>query len=527
MRLLSQWILIAMAVILLGFASETLTRRYVIWPEAKEISDRLDRKELEQVLLGFDVLRAQLLTFSRTNGYWDLVHDYLDKPEESFIAENFPLAVFEQNGFHLVMFASADRKFQKVLMTSSDQESFLAQAILGIEDFQSVIPDASKALPNAPLETSGFVKTLAGPMIFAAVTVMRTELNSASPGVMVIARFINEETVEEVRETVKRSFEVAPVKESQRPTLLADAQRDENNKIFTDLLDVHGKSLLRIVMSLPVESLNRWWSLASTVSLMVFILGTGLAMALVNRSLVVPIRAITQYLHNVRETGDYTARLRVKCRNELSLLVEECNNLLANIDTQHHRLEEQAHELRRLSLHDALTQISNRRHFDEALDSALANAQRQKMPLTLMICDVDHFKLFNDTYGHQGGDKALQALAEILLLARHRKTDMVARYGGEEFVVMLPDTDEHGARHVLANIHNLLARAHIPHSSSPISEHLTISIGVTTMHAPFDLTAQELIRRADDALYMAKKYGRNRFEFWMSPSAVASPVKTG
>jgi diguanylate cyclase (GGDEF)-like protein len=281
------------------------------------------------------------------------------------------------------------------------------------------------------------------------------------------------------------------------------------------MFDVKERPLFRISMILPPSELNKWWSLASTVSLVVFLFGTAVAMIMMYRSLVLPIRAISNYLQEVEKSEDYSARVVIESRNELGVLASQCNSLLAHIDSQHHRLEAQAEELRRLSLSDGLTQISNRRHFDEMLDLSLAHAQRNKTPLSLVICDVDHFKLFNDTYGHQGGDKALQALAEILMLARHRKTDMVARYGGEEFVVLLPDTDEHGARHVLATIQTLLAKASIPHASSPVSDHLTVSMGVVCMYAPFDLTAQELIRRADDSLYLAKKNGRNRAEFWI------------
>jgi diguanylate cyclase (GGDEF)-like protein len=246
-------------------------------------------------------------------------------------------------------------------------------------------------------------------------------------------------------------------------------------------------------------------------------------MFMMYRSLVLPIRAISNYLKGVENSADYSARLSITSRNELGILANQCNSLLANIDSQHHRLEEQAEELRRLSLNDGLTQISNRRHFDEVLDIALANAQRNKMPLSLIICDVDHFKLFNDTYGHQGGDKGLQEVAEVLMQSRHRKTDLVARYGGEEFVVLLPDTDEHGTQHVLTTIQSLLKKANIPHASSLVCDHLTISMGATCMHAPFDLTAPELIRRADEALYSAKKNGRNRAEFWQAKPAVEIP----
>jgi diguanylate cyclase (GGDEF)-like protein len=521
MRLLTQWIIIISLIILLAFAGGIVTQRFVIWPNAKMLTDQLDRKELEQVLLGFDGLRAQLLSSARDYAYWTATYNYLQQPiNNNYMNDNMSLDTFVQGNFQIVVFKSADGKFQKVFMTTPDQSEFLSEPILTADDFSSVLPDPLQASPGAPLENSGYMRTPVGPIGFAAATVMKNDLTGLSNGVILIGQFVNNDLRDDLRDSIKKKFDMQLLGTKEKVIELKNTMRDESNKVAADMLDVKEKPLFRISMLLPPSNLNKWWSLASTVSLAVFLFGTALAMIMMYRSLVLPIRAISNYLKDVEKSADYSARVNIDSRNELGVLAKQCNSLLANIDSQHHRLEAQAEELRRLSLNDGLTQISNRRHFDEVLDLSLAHAQRNKMPLSLIICDIDHFKLFNDTYGHQGGDKGLQQFAEILLQARHRKTDLVARYGGEEFAILLPDTDEHGTQHVLTTIQKLLEKANIPHASSLVSDHLTVSMGATCMHAPFDLTAQELIRRADEALYLAKKNGRNRGEFWVGAAKV-------
>jgi diguanylate cyclase (GGDEF)-like protein len=521
MRLLTQWTIIISLIILLAFAGGIVTQRFVIWPNAKLLTDQLDRKELEQVFLGLDGVRAQMLSSVRDYAYWTTTYNYLQQPaNNNYMDDNISLDTFVQNDFHIVVFKSADGKFQKVFMTTPDQAEFLSEPILSVEEFAGVLPDPQQASSGAPLENSGFMRTSVGPIVFSAATVMNNDLNGVSNGVILMGRFVNNDLRDDLRDSIKKKFDMEFLGANQIKVELKNSIRDNANKIVADLVDVKEKPLFRVSMLLPPANLNKWWSLASTVSLAVFLFGTAVAMIMMYRSLVLPIRAISNYLKDVEKSADYSARVNIDSRNELGVLANQCNSLLANIDSQHHRLEEQAEELRRLSLNDGLTQISNRRHFDEVLDLSLAHAQRNKMPLSLIICDIDHFKLFNDTYGHQGGDKGLQQFAEVLLQARHRKTDLVARYGGEEFAILLPDTDEHGTQHVLTTIQKLLEKANIPHASSLVSDHLTVSMGATCMHAPFDLTAQELIRRADEALYLAKKNGRNRGEFWIGAAKV-------
>ena len=173
-------------------------------------------------------------------------------------------------------------------------------------------------------------------------------------------------------------------------------------------------------------------------------------------------------------------------------------------------LEAANRELQRLASVDGLTQIANRRCLDKTLQLEWQRMAREKQPLSLILCDIDFFKLYNDTYGHQGGDECLKKIAEILKMSAQRGGDLAARYGGEEFAVVLSGTDVKGAMRVAESIRKNLRAAAIPHAASKVNEFVTASIGVASFVPRAELSVKELIGEADRALYQAKLEGRDR-----------------
>lgn len=173
----------------------------------------------------------------------------------------------------------------------------------------------------------------------------------------------------------------------------------------------------------------------------------------------------------------------------------------------------QANEkLERLAAYDGLTQIPNRRSFDESLVRFTLQAKREKSTLALILLDIDHFKAYNDHYGHQQGDSSLIQFASALDTCLMRPVDMAYRYGGEEFAVLLPNTDQAGAEQIAKRIQQALKDIALEHAASPSDKVLTVSMGVA--FSPDGATEPvELIDRADDALYKAKEQGRNRYVF--------------
>jgi diguanylate cyclase (GGDEF)-like protein len=172
------------------------------------------------------------------------------------------------------------------------------------------------------------------------------------------------------------------------------------------------------------------------------------------------------------------------------------------------QLEEANRRLEALSYQDALTGVANRRALDEALDIEWRRAIRSKRPLSFLLLDIDHFKDFNDTYGHPAGDRTLARVAAALGSVVRRAGDRIARYGGEEFAALLPETDRPGAEAIAERMRAAVEALAIPNTAAGAG-HLTVSVGHTTVLATDNGTQESVVAAADRALYEAKREGRN------------------
>ena len=185
-------------------------------------------------------------------------------------------------------------------------------------------------------------------------------------------------------------------------------------------------------------------------------------------------------------------------------------------------LKQQGDQLRRLSAIDGLTGVSNRRAFDIALERDWSRSDRSGDPLALVLCDVDHFKRYNDAVGHVFGDSCLQRVARELARHARRTGDLVARYGGEEFALLLPDCTSDDARAISQSVLHGVSALAIAHPASATAPHITVSAGLALRHAAHR-GPQDLVHAADDALYRAKRAGRNRLEMAEDDSSGGSP----
>ncbi|GAM08566.1 response regulator PleD [Geobacter sp. OR-1] len=173
-------------------------------------------------------------------------------------------------------------------------------------------------------------------------------------------------------------------------------------------------------------------------------------------------------------------------------------------------LKRQRDLLGRLSCLDGLTGLANRRGLDEYLDKEWRRALRNRTPISVIMIDIDHFKDYNDSYGHLAGDDCLKRVAYMLEGTLERPADFVARYGGEEFVGILPETELPGTMIIAEKLRYVIEAVQIPHSSSQVAPYVTISVGATCGVPAPELEARELLNRADQLLYQAKRNGRNQ-----------------
>ena len=176
----------------------------------------------------------------------------------------------------------------------------------------------------------------------------------------------------------------------------------------------------------------------------------------------------------------------------------------------HLTLKRQGDYLRSMAMLDGLTGVANRRKLEARLEAAWSQACRDNGPLSLIMIDVDYFKKYNDHYGHQSGDQCLRRLAMALAATLNRPYDLLARYGGEEFACLLPDTDLAGAERVAQKMLAAVAELRIEHLASDVGPQVSLSLGIATVRVSARLTPQELLRCADEQLYLAKAGGRAR-----------------
>lgn len=177
------------------------------------------------------------------------------------------------------------------------------------------------------------------------------------------------------------------------------------------------------------------------------------------------------------------------------------------------KLQNANQELEQLAYYDGLTQIPNRRQFNITIEQEWLRLRRETKPLSLIMCDVDYFKPYNDTYGHPQGDTCLYKVAQTLEKTIKRPADMVARYGGEEFVIILPNTPEEGMIQLANRIQTELLELNLFHCRSPFNQ-ITLSMGLSTIIPTPEMSLKSFIERADEALYMAKFRGRNQWHVW-------------
>ncbi len=202
-------------------------------------------------------------------------------------------------------------------------------------------------------------------------------------------------------------------------------------------------------------------------------------------------------------------------RQNLLQNANENSLLIISMTKRNDHIESLNRNLQQMALTDSLTSLANRRHFDQYLDIEWRRMMREQKPLGLILCDVDFFKLYNDTYGHIAGDKCLQQIAEVIAENVKRSGDLAARYGGEEFGIILPNTGILGVRKIANTIRQDTFIKNIKHSSSTICyssqyiHRVTLSMGVISIIPHQDISIEWLITQADEALYKAKEAGRN------------------
>lgn len=528
-------------------------QRSIVYPTFHDIELDYARNSIDRVVRRLDA-QQQTIDFTVYDwSAWNDTYSFIQTGDPQYIKSNLYPDTFLNFGFDVALFLDLDGEsvWGKVFDFPPEggfvdlTDTYFDEVLAATAGFIDRI-DPEESIDDQ--KTSGIVQVDGIPVLFALRPIVQSDGSGPHKGYVVFGQFLDDELIGAFSEQIVQDFSIEPVSDTEIPAGSDNYTLeviDQGSLSASKIYSIENTPSLRATAILPrnITGAGREITFYG-VALLVF-LCTLLAMALlaVFRWMVVkPIMSLKADISSISNAMDYSLRASVNNNDEIGALSREFNSMLgmiesnnkellrlnAELTSKHQKvleiqdeLQTANAELKRLSEHDPLTGLSNRLALEKKLEQAWEILSRTGDPLTIMLADIDHFKLYNDRYGHQAGDRALKLVAAALTDVAQRKSDMAARYGGEEFLLVLPGTDANAAMEIAASLREQVIAAQIEHDWNPAGPFLTISIGISTVIPSSGLTMEALVSAADKALYNIKESGRNSFGY----EPVATPAK--
>lgn len=518
----------------LGIA-DFFVQRFIIYPSFLELEYREAGENLQRIFHAIDRESYHVERLCRDWATWNDSYEFMATGTEHFIESNLSDDSLDNISLNLIAFC--DTKGNVVWSRVRDLEKKTTLQ-LGFMDNGRIALDHTALTVNPSPEGGsgkrGIFSTEAGPIIFATRKILRSDGSGPFNGFLIMGRFLNKTMLETLKEQTRLSFEIvdsfddtrflcrtADMKPRHVGSLTYFTKTDGDNMVScAGYQDEAGNTLFGVQYLFPRETTRK--GLDSIRYAVFLVVGSGVTVLvilnLMMQAVVLrPLKHLTDHAAKLQSEGDYSLRLGLERKDEIGVLANSLDSLVQTISDRTVELQRANEQLTQLSLNDAMTGIANRRMFDVYLKQEWRRAMREQTPLSVMLADVDHFKRYNDTYGHQQGDMCLIGVTAVMQLHMQRPADLLARYGGEEFAVILPGTDADGARHMAEILRQAVLDLRIEHSASNVAPCVSLSIGVvTTIPSPQegDGGMDMLLEEADLALYQAKKAGRNQVWAW-------------
>lgn len=474
--------------------------------EHEDVSEQANRLE--------ELIAQQLLSLSgpvQDWAAWDETFNYIAKPNAAFEKVNLSSKSLDLVKFNLL--AVLDAKGQTLVHVDNVGGAYRLSRTLPPEIHAQVM--ASRQISTGEC---GMLVMKPYPLLFCIRPVMPSEMDKPSNGYLLVGRYLHQERMEELRRAMKQSVNlrfdpplagtVMPVEgDSGQYQVTFNPLGERQYEVFKEFKGADGKPAFwfRFVY----ERTRAEQSTSVLVRMLTWVTGSLWAVVmllyfLLERVLLRRLYKLEEVVGQASKSHDWaTAVPHTGDKDEIGRLASGIEELFSEMSKNVSQLEAQ-------SLEDALTRLPNRRNFDQKLEFNWLICQRHRQALTVMMIDIDHFKQFNDQYGHQAGDETLIRVATALRSALYRPTDFVARYGGEEFAVILPDSNGVASADIAERLRRAVEDVRISHRGSTMGQ-ITISVGVASCDTPrLDMHGVDLLRHADMALYQAKADGRNR-----------------
>lgn len=494
------------------------TRHFIELPELFAQEYENDVNAVDQVRRTFAMELDRKRALALDNGHWLEAYEFIQlDPSGKQFAEFAAREYTHTESMHQVPRVSGYTYF------SSDGARFFESNF----DLNTQTAGISLPLPVSALlpmnddayaaTKGGFIDTLIGPILFVITGITDDQATIKPRGHLVVWRKLDDLFLNELIGPLGIDFDHSPIETQEELVAAIQANpngvlpRDESGYSHWLINDIEGTPLMVVKQATPVRSFNDGIISASSI---VGISASALLLLLVSfqlsRRVVQPILKLRGFLEEVDASEDFSRRFDSQRKDEIGIVARRFDQLLELVERQEAKLKTQNAELEQLAEHDSLTGLYNRRAFDRTLQQGWSVAARAQHPIACIMIDVDCFKSYNDHYGHQAGDKALQAVAGALAATVKRQTDSLCRFGGEEFVMLLVNTDLDSASRIAETMIRSIENLSLPHESSECESIVTASAGVAATIPAKDESPETLIAAADKALYGAKRSGRNR-----------------
>ncbi len=511
-----QFLVALSGVLLLALCSLVVMSKWFIFPALHEEERGVINQELKRVERSLDLAQQSLLAQARDWAHWDDTYQFVQNNYPRYADVNFSPDMMREMRYQLIAFFDANGEIYFLSGLDPDTNQFAICA--GVTDdcawMAALIDSIQRSIENTPEQQYFLSPGVSAPAMVAITPILRTDGSGPSVGWLAKVRLMDKKWVAQMENVTG-----LPITIEQRPTSEAIPFTNiEGETIYAHHLLPTNVPTISILVG---TQLNRTHYLASlstiryvliwTACLMLFVIG--FVLWLMERMILKPLKALAIFAkQTMSEDSNLDSALLCQRNDEIGLLAR-------SFDQQLSRQRELNAELLNLSTHDSLTGLPNRRLFDQRLQASIHEMEASSQPLAVMMLDIDHFKLFNDHYGHQKGDQCLQQVAQTLQKVATTHDFLIARTGGEEFSALLPNTSAQQAKHIGQLLHDTIDALAFPHLASPVAPYVTISVGIGSLDEGTDISPNVLMSTADQALYSAKAAGRHQVKIFTPPNA--------
>jgi diguanylate cyclase (GGDEF)-like protein len=520
----NRFLLSLCAVLCLALLALVAIARFQIMPILLEDEEAYASAELNRIERALGAELNHMRRLVEDWAHWDDTYDFVQDLRPQYVDSNLYEGTLDTLDLEMMIFLDANNEPYWVVGYDAQGEFVSCPGVMPPCDWANAsIAFLGRHIANG-LDEATHTWLLAAPELAMAglASIHQSRQESPAGGWLAMVRPLSEPWIEQLRDTtgielelsrVPAQADLAPVLERISPTQMMAS------RLIPALPPSHA---VRIEAALPRQSYQAsletfrfalYWTSGVLIATLLIVLW------LLERMVLLPLRNLatfTQRLHQEAAPPAMPESLLAR-HDEIGTLSREFRHLL-----DHQRM--QSDQLRELTLHDPLTGVANRRLFDQHLAESLHYSGTHQCHAAMMI-DIDHFKLYNDHYGHQAGDACLITLAQHMEAQLEPLGFLVARTGGEEFSVLLPNTSEDEAIRLARNLLETIEALGLDHETSPTSCNVTVSIGIAVQHA-HTTEPGDIMRAADRALYQAKASGRNRVVIYRALDQTFDPTTT-